>query len=111
MKIKKIIYSILTVMIIAVAIINVQIALKSEIKAKFSSLASIFTLAMAENNGSIDENGYDNCHLSNYGKEKKVERCSLQLGGGMFTSSVEKKCNIVPDANKTCTPAACGEVF
>ena len=37
------------------------------------------------------EDGCDNCHLDNYGREPRTERCMLDLGGGMFTSSVKHK--------------------
>ena len=37
-------------------------------------------------------------------------RCKLELGGGMFTSSVMKVCVLV-DYMSNCTGAACGEFF
>ena len=36
------------------------------------------------------ENGYDECHLDNYGCEPRTESCILQLGGGWFTGSVQR---------------------
>ncbi|MDH6344310.1 hypothetical protein M2480_002795 [Parabacteroides sp. PFB2-12] len=42
----------------------------------------------------------------------KQERCKLELGGGMFTSSVEYICYeqyVCPSC--TCTPVPCGVVF
>jgi hypothetical protein len=58
MKIKKIIYSILTIVIIAIAIINVRLGQESEKRAKSLSLANGFTLeALADCEDSIESTG------------------------------------------------------
>ncbi len=57
------------------------------------------------------ENGCDECHQDNYGREPRTERCKLELGGGWFTTSVQRVCDITADASQSCTPVECGGYF
>ena len=57
------------------------------------------------------EDGCDNCHLDNYGREPRTESCKLDLGGGWFTGSVRRVCDITADASRTCTAVECGGYF
>ena len=57
------------------------------------------------------EDGCDNCHLDNYGREPRTESCKLDLGGGWFTASVRRVCDITADASRTCTAVECGGYF
>lgn len=57
------------------------------------------------------EDGCDNCHLDNYGREPRTESCKLDLGGGWFTGSVRRVCDITADASCTCTAVECGGYF
>ena len=63
-----------------------------------STLANIESLAQ-------DEIGSDGCWL-----QPETKRCTLQLGGGWFTSSVERVC-VFCAVPYSCTPVQCGERF
>lgn len=63
-----------------------------------STLASVESLAQ-------DEIGPDDCWL-----QPETKRCTLQLGGGWFTSSVERVC-VFCAIPYSCTPVQCGEQF
>lgn len=78
---------------------NVNIANLSEMV-----LANVEALAYLED-------GCDECHLGNYGRIAQTESCMLEQGGGWFTSSVKRVCNITADASSTCTPVECGGYF
>ena len=76
------------------------------------SVVALSDLAMANIEALAHlEEGCDECHIDNYGREPRTERCMLELGGGMFTSSVRRVCDITPDASRTCSPVKCGDYF
>lgn len=96
---KKIFGSILAVAIAAVATVNVNFNNEAENALSALGLANAEALANGEE-GSAKK-----------GEACETERCKLDLGGGMYTSSVERICVTVDDPNSTCTPVSCGEVF
>lgn len=90
--------------LISICVIAVSLCFISDNGKQQLAKLTDLTLAKIESlaNG---ESGGDHSWL-----QPKTERCRLELGGGMFTSSVERICVlcVVP---YSCTPVACGEVF
>lgn len=78
--------------------------MKSDANLSDLALANVEALAHLED-------GCDECHSDNYGREPRTETCRLDLGGGMFTSSVRRVCDFTPDASQTCTPVEYGGYF
>ncbi|OPZ26323.1 MAG: hypothetical protein BWZ00_01671 [Bacteroidetes bacterium ADurb.BinA174] len=101
---KTILSSLFAFALVAVAAYGINKSINNHALLSDLALANIEALAHLEN-------GCDTCHLDNYGREPKVERCKLDLGGGMFTSSVKRICEITADASRTCTPVECGGYF
>lgn len=64
------------------------------------------TLAKIESMANTESGGGGN----NSWFQPETARCKLELGGGMFTSSVERIC-VFCAVPYSCTTVACGEVF
>lgn len=102
----------LFVIVSIIAAINVEIS----IRATESNKSIMLTLASLATDWWSDEWG--GVH---YGEGSEIDddkswtqpetiRCKLDLGGGWFTSSVERICVFCATPN-TCTPVNCGESF
>ena len=72
---------------------------------------SEMALSNVEALGQYLEDGCDGCHIPNYGRVPRTESCKLELGGGYFTASVRRVCDITPNSASTCTPVECGGYF
>ena len=87
----------LTMVVVAFSLVTYLKAETQTLNAEFNSIESVEVTPRGE---------MDNGHWM----DRTIVRCMLELGGGMFTSSVEKKCVLV-DYMSNCTGAACGEYF
>ena len=101
---KRILSGIFALALLATAGHGVNKSMKSETEFSDLVLSNVEALAYLED-------GCDGCHSGNYGREPRTLRCKLDLGGGMFTSSVERVCDITADASRTCVPVECGGYF
>ena len=101
---KIILSSICAVALLATAGYGVNKSMNSN--ASLSDLALMNVEALAHL-----EDGCDECHSENYGREPRTESCRLDLGGGWFTASVRRVCDITADASRTCTAVECGGYF
>lgn len=96
--------SIFAVALITTTAWGVNKSMKSDANLSDLALKNVEALAHLED-------GCDNCHLDNYGREPRTESCKLDLGGGWFTGSVRRVCDITADASRTCTAVECGGYF
>ena len=96
--------------LLATAGFGVNKSMKSYAELSEFALKNVLALANIEN-PDLGEDGCDNCHLDNYGREPRTESCKLDLGGGWFTGSVRRVCDITADASCTCTAVECGGYF
>ncbi|HBG41550.1 MAG TPA: hypothetical protein DDW85_09075 [Porphyromonadaceae bacterium] len=101
---KKIISGVFALALLITAGYGVNKSMKSHANLSDLILANVEALAQLEN-------GCDECHLGNYGREARTVPCKLDLGGGWFTGSVQRVCDITADASSTCTPVECGGYF
>ncbi len=101
---KTILSSLFVIALVAVTAYGINKSMANHSHLSDLALANMEALAQLED-------GCDECHLDNYGREPRTERCKLDLGGGMFTTSVERICEITADASRTCTPVECRGYF
>ncbi|WP_455592887.1 hypothetical protein [Bacteroides sp.] len=97
---KKKIITLVSICIVAVCLCITSVNRKQELS-KFAKLTLLTIESLANN-----ESGGGSASWV----QPKTERCKLELGGGMFTSSVERVC-VFCAVPYSCTAVACGEAF
>lgn len=100
---------VLFIIVAVIAAINIGISLKvtGSKKSVMLTLASLASEWWSDEWGGIHWG--DDDEPESWTQPQTV-RCQLDLGGGWFTSSVERICVFCATPN-TCTPVNCGETF
>ncbi|MDE5701184.1 hypothetical protein [uncultured Bacteroides sp.] len=91
--------------VIALFVVCFMFAFMQQYFKRSSELSCIIDSALT----SIESLAQDEFEADSW-QQPETKRCMLQLGGGWFTSSVERIC-VFCAVPYSCTPVECGEVF